>query len=135
MASRSIILFLSLLSTFSFAKPSWQLIEVEDQVEADNEEKKASEEAGHEQDLDVEEEQDGKDYRQVIRRHTCSDFLNSYFEEEKNDATAIFRIPILLQSTLDPLALDPLALDPLGNDTSLNVSEYMLEYFSPITLG
>merc|ERR1711909_36559 len=39
------------------------------------------------------------------------------------------RIPILLQSTLDPLALDPLALDPLGNDTSLNVSEYMLEYF------
>ena len=95
----SIILFLSLLSTFSFAKPSWKLIEVENQVEADNEEKKASEEAGHEQDLDVEEEQDGKDYRQVIRRHTCSDFLNSYFE--KKGATAIFRHPILLQVTLE----------------------------------
>ena len=83
MASRSIILFLSLLSTFSFAKPSWKLIEVENHVEADNEEKKASEEAGHEQDLDVEEEQDGKDYRQVIGGHTCSDFLNSYFERKK----------------------------------------------------
>ena len=78
----SIILFLSLLSTFSFAKPSWKLIEVENQVEADNEEKKESEEAGDEQDPDVEEEQDGKDYRQVIRRHTSSDFLNSYFEKK-----------------------------------------------------
>ena len=79
----SIILFLSLLSTFSFAKPSWKLIEVENQVEADNEAKKESEEAGHKQDPDVEEEQDGKDYRQVIRRHTCSDFLNSYFEKKR----------------------------------------------------
>ena len=74
----SIILFLSLLSTFSFAKPSWKLIEVENRVEADNEEKKESEEAGDEQDPDDEE-----DYIQVSGQHTCSDFLNSYFQQKK----------------------------------------------------
>ena len=38
MASRSIILFLSLLlSTLSFGKPSWKLVEVEDQAEGKEE--------------------------------------------------------------------------------------------------
>ena len=71
MASRSIILFLSLLlSTLSFGKPSWKLVEVEDQAEGKEEdlpEKKENQEAGDEKDPDVEDDQDGKDYRRVIK--------------------------------------------------------------------
>ena len=71
MASRSIILFLSLLlSTLSFGKPSWKLVEVEDQAEGKEEDlpkKKENQGAGDEKDPDVEDDQDGKDYRRVIK--------------------------------------------------------------------
>ena len=75
MALRLIILllFLSLLSTFSFAKPSWKLVEVEDAEEQNQEipdgkdfpENKENHE-GDEKVPDVKKNQDGNDYRQVI---------------------------------------------------------------------
>ena len=79
MASRFIILFLffSLLSTFSFAKPSWKLVEVEDDEEdveeqsqqipdgKDFPENKENHE-GDEKVPHVKNNQDGNDYRQVI---------------------------------------------------------------------
>ena len=75
MALRLIILllFLSLLSTFSFAKPSWKLVEVEDAEEQNQEipdgkdfpENKENHE-GDEKVPDVKNNQDGNDYRQVI---------------------------------------------------------------------
>ena len=79
MALRLIILllFLSLLSTFSFAKPSWKLVEVEDDEEDGEEqsqeitggkdfpENKENHE-GDEKVPDVKKNQDGNDYRQVV---------------------------------------------------------------------
>ena len=79
MALRLIILllFLSLLSTFSFAKPSWKLVEVEGEEEDGEEqsqeipdgkdfpENKENHE-GDEKVPDVKKNQDGNDYRQVV---------------------------------------------------------------------
>ena len=69
MAPRSVILLLlfSLFSTFTFAKPSWKLVEVEDDKEEDeaqNQEKENQD--GDEKDSDVKDNHDGNAYRQVI---------------------------------------------------------------------
>ena len=72
-----LILFLSLLSTTTFAKPSWKLVEVEDE-EGDSEEQRheipdgkdfpenKEGDEGDEKVPDVKNNQDGNDYRQVI---------------------------------------------------------------------
>ena len=69
MASKSVILLLlfSLFSTFTFAKPSWKLVEVEDNKEEDeaqNQEKENHDD--DEKDSDVKDNHDGNAYRQVI---------------------------------------------------------------------
>ena len=58
----------------SFGKPSWKLVEVEDQAEADPdvEDDQGEHEQGYRQvsDPDVDADQDGQDFRAVIRQHT-----------------------------------------------------------------
>merc|ERR1719285_1186291 len=71
-----LLLFLSLLSTFSFAKPSWKLVEVEDDEEDGEEQSQEipdgkdfpENKENHEGDgkvPDVKKNQDGNDYRQA----------------------------------------------------------------------
>ena len=68
-----LLLFLSLLSNFSFAKPSWKLVEVEDAEEQNQEipdgkdfPENTENHEGDEKIPDVKNNQDGNDYRQVI---------------------------------------------------------------------
>ena len=61
-----LLLLLSLFSTFTFAKPSWKLVEVEDEGGDDK-----AENQNHKQDDEDDEEdsdEDGKDYKFFPRR-------------------------------------------------------------------
>ena len=53
-----------LLTTLTFAKPGWKLVEVEDKEEGEEE----VPENGDEKDSDVKDDQDGSDYRLVTFR-------------------------------------------------------------------
>ena len=58
-----LLLLLSLFSTSTFAKPSWKLVEVEDDDEAQNEDVPDHQEADRKDEKDS--DQDGNDYRAV----------------------------------------------------------------------
>ena len=68
MASRSMILILSfsLFSTFTSAKPSWRLVEVEDKEGDEGQNQDKENQDGDEKDSNVKDNQDGNANRQVI---------------------------------------------------------------------